>query len=88
MNPWGHLLSYVVTMVIFIDISQDIWVRIRTRENRMRMRKRKKKWRLGRRDRGPVLSGRFLADGEKGREIKTSKDKGRVREIGQKHSKT
>lgn len=77
-------MSYVVTMVIFIDISQNIWVRIRTRENRMRERKRKKKWRLGRRHSGPALSGHFLAGGEKGREIKTSRDKGRVREIEQK----
>lgn len=50
----------------------------------MRERKRKKKWRLGRRHSGPALSGHFLAGGEKGREVKTSRNKGRVREIEQK----
>lgn len=33
------------------------------------------------------LSGHFLAGGEKGREIKTSKDKGAVREMGQSSQK-
>ena len=42
-EPLGRLLSYVVTTVIFIGISQDFWVRIRTRGNTMRERKRKQK---------------------------------------------